>query len=83
MKEFFSGIMSYWGGDTPQEVIWALNDLLVWAKSKGFQTTLVFDVVHAYGEPKQTQVYKDNETLVKELTEFFHEANYLKAKLYP
>jgi hypothetical protein len=73
MKQFFSGIMSYWGSDTPQEVIWALNDLLDWAKTRGFQTNLVFDVVNAYDEPKQTQVYNDNQTLIEELTKFFEE----------
>jgi hypothetical protein len=73
MKQFFEGIMFYWGGDTPQEVIWALNDLLTWAKSKGFQTTLEFDVVNAYDDPQATQVHNDNETLVAELTKFFEE----------
>jgi hypothetical protein len=71
MEKFFYGIMSYWGGDTPQEVIWALNDLLVWAKSKGFQTSLTFDLVTAYDEPQSTLVYNNNEILIKELCEFF------------
>ena len=30
MKTFFSTILHSWGSDTPQEVIWGLNDLLEW-----------------------------------------------------
>jgi hypothetical protein len=74
MKKFFSTILHSWGSDTPQEVIWGLNDLLKWAKSKGFQTTLEFDDVCYYNdEPTQTKVSNDNETLVKELSDFFEE----------
>ena len=51
MKKFFSTILYSWGSDTPQEVIWGLNDLLDWVKSKGFQTTLEFDDVCYYNEP--------------------------------
>jgi hypothetical protein len=44
------------------------------AKSKGFQTTLEFDDVCSYSdEPTQTKVSNDNETLVKELSDFFEE----------
>lgn len=73
MKQFFSTIMYSWGSDTPQEVIWGLNNLLKWAKSKGFQTTLEFDVVNAYDDPQATQVHNDNETLVAELSKFFED----------
>ena len=65
MKTFFSTILHSWGSDTPQEVIWGLNDLLEWAKSKGFQTTLEFE--------ESTSTQNDNETLVKELSDFFEE----------
>ena len=61
MKQFFSTIISSWGSDTPEEVFWALNDLLTWAKSKGFQTTLEFVVPDTplMNEP-ESQVDIDN-----------------------
>lgn len=72
MKQFFSSIMNSWGSDTPQEVFWALNDLLTWAKSKGFQTHLWFE------DPidGNQQVDINNETLIEELTKFFESASY-------
>lgn len=78
MKQFFSTLISSWGSDTPEEVFWALNDLLTWAKSKGFQTTLEFvvpDTCLLYGSSSEyeTQVNNDNQTLVEELTKFFEE----------
>ena len=63
MKTFFSTILYSWGSDTPPEVIWGLNNLLTWAKSKGFKTHLCFE----------ESVQNDNETLVKELSDFFEE----------
>ena len=73
MKQFFSTLISSWGSDTPEEVFWALNDLLTWAKSKGFQTTLEFVVPDTplMNEP-ESQV-DNNQTLVEELTKFFEE----------
>ena len=66
MKTFFSTILHSWGSDTPPEVIWGLNDLLTWAKSKGFKT-------HLWFEESTSSVQNDNETLVKELSDFFEE----------
>jgi hypothetical protein len=73
MKKFFSTIMNSWGSDTPQEVIWSLNDLLEFAKSKGFQTDLEFGEVDAFDEPEATEVHNNNETLVQELSKFFED----------
>ena len=73
MEQFFSTILYSWGSDTPQEVIWGLNDLLNFAKTKGFQTDLEFDVVNMYNEPEATEVHNNNETLVKELSKFFED----------
>jgi hypothetical protein len=73
MKQFFLTIMYSWGSDTPQEVIWGLNDLLKFAKSKGFQTDLEFDVVNMYDEPESTAVHNNNEILAKELSKFFED----------
>jgi hypothetical protein len=36
MEKFFLTLMHSWGSDTPQEVFWGLNDLITWAKTKGF-----------------------------------------------
>ena len=64
MEKFFLTIMDSWSSDTPNEVI---NDLLIWAKSKGFQT-------HLWFEESTTQGFvANNETLVKELSDFFEE----------
>jgi hypothetical protein len=77
MKQFFSTIMNSWGSDTPQEVIWSLNDLLTWAKSKGFQTKLEFgEELNAFSELQATQICNDNKTLVQELSKFFESASY-------
>jgi hypothetical protein len=73
MKQFFLSIMASWGGDTPPEVIWSLNDLLKFAKSKGFQTDLEFGEVDAFDEPEATEVHNNNETLVQELSKFFED----------
>ncbi len=72
MEKFFLTIMHSWGSDTPQEVFWGLNDLITWAKTKGFDNKGLF-----FNDPIQVDVkdqgftINDNEQLVKELSEFF------------
>lgn len=69
MKEFFSTLISSWGSDTPSEVFWALEDLVKYAKSKGFETDLFFQ------DPIETsdneEIVLNNEELIEKLTEFF------------
>lgn len=74
MKNFFAGITGYWGSDAPQEVYWALNDLLDWAKLKGFKPSIegaAFDNPISYNEPEGNDVYNINELLQTELSLFF------------
>ena len=71
MNKFFLTIMHSWGSDTPQEVFWGLNDLLNWAKTKGFTTSKYFDDPIEYSGTEKDQISKDNEQLVKELSDFF------------
>lgn len=71
MKQFFSTILRSWGHDTPQEVFWALNHLLEYAKSKGFTSTITY-----FSENNQFDDDVDidntpNDQLVEELTIFF------------
>lgn len=70
MEKFFLTILHSWGSDTPQEVFWALNDLIKYAKTKGFVTTNYFDdpLDHEDTEP----IHKVNKQLIKELSEFFN-----------
>jgi hypothetical protein len=71
MEKFFLTIMHSWGSDTPQEVFWGLNDLITWAKTKGFDNKgLFFDDPIGYNVD-QDKAHNDNEQLVKELSEFF------------
>ena len=70
MKNFFTTLFGSWGGDTPQEAIWAANDLLKWAKSKGFQTNRVF-IDYAFEGNNADQ--DNNEILMSELSKFFED----------
>lgn len=65
MNKFFLSIMHSWGSNTPPEVIWGLNDLLDWAKGKGFQPS---ENVSFSEDDRDHEV---NELLVKELSEWF------------
>lgn len=66
MRNFFLSIMHSWGSDTPPEVIWSLNDLLEWAKSKGFNPSENV----SFSEDNDSD-YETNELLVKELSDWF------------
>lgn len=69
MEKFFLTIMHSWGSDTPQEVFWGLNDLITWAKTKGFDNKGIW-----FNDPLEADeetTNNDNEQLVKELSEFF------------
>lgn len=71
MEKFFLTIMHSWGSDTPQEVFWGLNDLITWAKTKGFDNKgLWFEdpIGHNVDEAK---AQSDNDQLIKALSEFF------------
>ena len=73
MEKFFLTIMHSWGSDTPQEVFWGLNDLITWAKTKGFDNKgLFFDDPIAYNVDQEPTI-NNNEQLVKELSDFFEE----------
>jgi hypothetical protein len=69
MEEFFLTILHSWGSDTPQEVFWGLNDLIEYAKTKGFVSTDYFDNPLDYDD--ETNVNETNERLIKNLSEFF------------
>jgi hypothetical protein len=72
MEKFFLTIMHSWGSDTPQEVFWGLNDLITCAKTKGFDNKgLWFEDPVEVSSQEQEQLCIDNDTLVKELSEFF------------
>jgi hypothetical protein len=70
MEKFFLTILHSWGSDTPQEVFWGLNDLIEYAKTKGFVTTNYFDDPLDYADTEP--IHKVNEQLIKELSEFFN-----------
>jgi hypothetical protein len=72
MEKFFLTIMHSWGSDTPQEVFWGLNDLITWVKTKGFDNKgLWFEDPIEVDVKDQEPTIKNNEQLVKELSEFF------------
>ncbi len=71
MNKFFLSLLHSWGSDTPQEVFWALDDLLKWTKTKGFKTDLNFDDPINYNSPESDDIVKNNEQLIKELSDFF------------
>lgn len=67
MKKFFETLLYSWGSDAPPEVIWALNDLLDYAKSKGFFTNSTFLEENIINE----EGVNNNDKLYKELCHFF------------
>jgi hypothetical protein len=69
MEKFFLTILHSWGSDTPQEVFWALNDLIDFAKTKGFVTK---DYFNDPLDGDEESVIETNEQLIKELSEFFN-----------
>ena len=69
MEKFFETLISSWASDTPQEVFWALNDLLEYAKSRGFETDLLFE--NPLDASDDNDAVLNNEELVKKLAEFF------------
>lgn len=73
MKEFFSTLLYSWGSDTPQEVYWALVDLVKFAKTRGFTSTVSgFDDPIQYSDEQDAdKAHSDNEQLIDELTVFF------------
>ncbi len=74
MNKFFLSILHSWGSDTPSEVFWALNDLLTWAKTKGFKSEDIFeDPLELYD--REEEIHTTNERLVKELSEWFETIN--------
>lgn len=69
MEKFFLTILHSWGSDTPQEVFWALNDLITYAKSKGFVTTNIFSGFdRGLDSDAQENIIATNEKLIKELS---------------
>jgi len=77
MNKFFLTIMSSWGSDTPSEVFWALNEMLSWAKTKGFTNENEFtDPLDNNYYANDTDPVDDNDnsindTLIKDLIIFF------------
>ncbi len=71
MNKFFLTLLHSWGSDTPDEVFWALDDMLNWSKRKGFNTNLNFDNPIKYNSPQSEDIVKNNEKLIKELSDFF------------
>lgn len=73
MKEFFSTLLYSWGSDTPQEVYWALVDLVKFAKTRGFTSAVSgFDDPIQYSDEQDAdKAHSDNEQLIDELTVFF------------
>lgn len=69
IKEFFSTIMYSWGSDTPPEVFWALNNLLSYAKFKGFESDLLFDNPMESDDSEISS--NNNEILIENLVVFF------------
>lgn len=70
MNEFFDTLLFSWGSDTPPEVFWSLQELLKYAKFKGFITELEF---RNPMEAKDTElVINNNELLINKLSEFFN-----------
>ena len=71
MEKFFLTLIHSWGSDTPSEVFWALNDLIKWAKEKGFTSSYQFDNPLDYEGQEENQVIENNEKLISELSNFF------------
>jgi len=72
MNEFFLTLLHSWGSDTPEEVFWALDNMLDWAKKKGFKTNLNFNNPMNYSsEESEKNIVENNEKLIKELCDFF------------
>lgn len=65
MEKFFLSVMHSWGSMTPPEVIWSLNDLLEWAKYKGFRPSQNVEF------SEDDRDHEINELLVKELSKWF------------
>lgn len=59
--------MGSWGGDTPPEVIWSLNDLLEYARENGFHN----DGSEFEEDQSIDSNVIQNSILIDELTEFF------------
>jgi hypothetical protein len=72
MREFFLTIMHSWGSDTPQEVFWALNDMVNWLKTKGFKSEVDYfeDPIEYSDSPRQRMINSDNDKLIKDISEF-------------
>ncbi len=71
--ELLDGFLSYWGGGPPAEVIWALNDLLKFAKRNGFDDG--YGNVSLFSEETTDEAAGTNIMLSCKLSEF------LKAKI--
>lgn len=72
MGEFFLTLLYSWGSDAPQEVYWALNDLVNYLKTKGFKSDVdYFDNPIEYSDgPRQRMAVNDNEKLIKDIIDF-------------
>ena len=66
MEKFFLTILHSWGTEAPPEVIWALNELLNFAISKGFNSNGDFFV-----EYSEENADKINDSLCEKLIAFF------------